>query len=108
MKPPAYSPVFAALYAPLCDIARAHGYALVVHGTMQLDFDLVAIPWTEQATEPKELVLAIAKRLDLLNDTFGTGIDPTPEIKPHGRLAWLLYFGCGAQIDLSVMPRQKT
>lgn len=105
MKPPAYSPVFASLYAPLCELARSHGYALAVHGTMALDFDLVAIPWTDQASSAHELVLAIAERLNLLSDTFGTGVDPAPELKPHGRKAWLLYFGCGAQIDLSVMPR---
>lgn len=105
MKQPNYSPVFAALYTPLCEIARELGYALAVHGTMALDFDLVAIPWTDQAVSGEELVQVLSKRLDLLSDTFGTGVDKTFEAKPHGRRAWLLYFGCGAQIDLSIMPR---
>ncbi len=28
-----------------------------------------------------------------------------PEIKPHGRKAWLLIMGNGAAFDISVMPK---
>lgn len=51
MKQPNFSPVFASLYTGLCAIARSNGYALTVHGTLNLDFDLVAIPWTDEAVE---------------------------------------------------------
>lgn len=74
---------------------------------MNLDFDLVAIPWTDQAIEPEDLIELIADRCNLLTDQeFGTGIyQKAPEIKPHGRLAWLIIIGSGAALDISVMPK---
>ena len=109
MKQPNFSPVFASLYTGLCAIARSNGYALTVHGTLNLDFDLVAIPWTEQAVEPIELIEAMAERLNLYGGQMFEGVhSKKPEIKPHGRLAWLLMFGSGANIDISVMPRLVT
>ncbi|HCM30577.1 MAG TPA: hypothetical protein DIC32_02045 [Acinetobacter radioresistens] len=107
MKQATFSPVFASMYCGLCDIARNNGYALTVHGTMNLDFDLVAIPWTDQAIEPEDLIKLIADRCNLLTgQEFGTGIyQQDAEIKPHGRLAWLIIVGSGAALDISVMPK---
>jgi len=55
--PPSYSPVYAAaLYPELAAVFRAHGYALAVHGSLQRDFDLVAIPWVEAPSLPTEVI----------------------------------------------------
>ena len=82
-------------------VAREHGYALTVHGSMARDFDFVAIPWTEEATPAEELVAAIIKACGTI---FRQGEeDATP--KPHGRRAWQLHLCGGPYIDLSVMPR---
>ncbi len=105
MKSPNFSPIFASMYCGLCEVAREHGYALTVHGTMSLDFDLVAIPWTDEAVEPQELVNELANLMGLCAGELFEGVSASPELKPHGRLAWLLQFGSGAQIDLSVMPK---
>ena len=29
----------------LCDVAREMGYALALHGSMNRDMDLIAVPW---------------------------------------------------------------
>ena len=105
MKPANFSPIFASMYCGLCSVARDHGYALTVHGTMSLDFDVVAIPWTEEAVEPQELVDALSNLMNLCAGELFEGVSTSPEVKPHGRLAWLLQFGSGAQIDLSIMPK---
>lgn len=122
MREPSRAPFYAGLYPGLCDIARAHGYALAVHGSMQRDLDLIAAPWTEQAGSADLLVEAIRQHLGALG--FGELLefesklppDRAAEIvartkdadhstKPHGRRAWSLYLACGSYIDLSVMPR---
>lgn len=46
MKPPTRAPFFACIYHGLCDVARARGYALAIHGTVTSDLDLIAVPWT--------------------------------------------------------------
>jgi len=126
MKPPARGPVFACLYPGLCDIARRHGYALAIHGTVVTDLDLIAVPWTPDAADAITLKNALLDHIgacgyrDLLRNGGNglseehieqivqnekcTGPDDS-EAKPHGRLAWNLYLEAGGKVDLSVMPK---
>jgi hypothetical protein len=110
---PSYALVYAALLPRLQEIAREHGYALTVHGSMATDMDLVAAPWVEDASDPEVLVRAIATVVGC--DMNQPGL-PNPGKKPHGRLVWTLLFDVleyggfglsGPYIDLSVMPRKK-
>lgn len=131
MKPPTRAPFFACLYHGLCDIARKHGYALTIHGTVTRDLDLVAIPWTNEAVDAVTLRDALMAHIgavdyegltrrqfpdnpDLVkqiveNDRNRPGREPHDAdgacLKPHGRRAWNLYMDFGAKVDLSVMPR---
>lgn len=123
MKPPTRAPFFACLYHGLCDVARKHGYALSIHGTVTTDLDLVAIPWTDAAAPAEVVVSALREHIgacgyaDLLrrNGLCEDHVQQIlarnepgskePEIKPHGRRAWNLYMDAGAKVDLSVMPR---
>lgn len=107
MKAPTFSPVFASMYVGLCELARENGYALTVHGTMNLDFDLVAIPWTDNAIEEHKLAKLIAEQLNMFAGVGFEKFHETPVIKPHGRLSWILYFGSHAYIDLSIMSRNR-
>jgi hypothetical protein len=93
---------YASLLPALKDEARQHGYALALHGSLQRDMDLIAVPWVENAASEKELVEAICKRAN----AFPVAGD-SPKKKPHGRSAWSLYFGGHPYIDLCVMPIVK-
>lgn len=104
MKPATFAPAYVSLYPALCDLARQRGYALAIHGTVSRDFDLVAVPWTDQAVDAEELVTAIAERCHAIYDVFGTGITGG-EVRPHGRRSWFILLGSGSGIDISVMPR---
>lgn len=96
------SPFGALAFLPgVVDVARAHGYALTVHGSLARDFDFVAIPWTEDARPAEELAEAIRARVG----GFVHPPEEFPRHKPHGRLAWSIHLGSGPYIDLSVMPR---
>ncbi|PZU95594.1 MAG: hypothetical protein DI527_00870 [Chelatococcus sp.] len=103
-------------YARVFTIARCvawqEGYALVMHGSFTRDLDLIAIPWTDRATDAEHLVKRVALALDdlaLLIKKSGAPSQATQ--KPHGRLAWTLTFktfGDPRFVDLSVMPRLKS
>jgi len=91
--------------------ARACGYAIGVHGSMERDLDLIAAPWTDDAAAPLAVVKAIQAAI-----TAGVGDcyrSAEVEQKPHGRLTWVLHFqnavettnGAYPFVDLSVMPR---
>ncbi len=98
MKPANLSPVYCALYPALAEIARKHGYAMAIHGTMARDFDLICIPWVETPSKPEEVVAEITA-------TYATTDITNPGYKHHGRLAYSVCFGFGEFFaDLSFMP----
>jgi len=92
------APMYANLLPTMRDIARTHGYALAVHGSMMRDMDVVAIPWVKDASEPQELVDAFAKAIAFLH------VDDEPTIKEHGRMVWTMAFPGECFVDLSIMP----
>ena len=98
--PPSYAPVYAAaLYPDLAVVAREHGYALAVHGSLRRDFDLICIPWVESPSSPRDVVEAFVSGFAIRE----VGGEPTT--KEHGRTAYTLAVGFGERaIDLSFMP----
>lgn len=103
---------FARLATPLQRKARRLGYALLVHGSLARDIDMVAIPWTEDAAAAEELVAALIKTARRHNDgvAFLAPGQKLPVRKPHGRRCWSIFVQeeHGTYVDLSVMPRRGT
>lgn len=102
MKPATFAPAYCALYPELAELARSHGYALAVHGSLSRDFDLIAVPWGEKPSDPYFLVKAIEER-------FTIRMIGGPEVKAHGRIAYSLSIGFGhCAVDLSFTPIAET
>jgi hypothetical protein len=95
--PKTNAPLYANAYATLVPIARAHGYALAVHGSMARDLDLIAVPWVAKPSTPAELVAAFEKSF------FFMHVDAEPTVKEHGRLCYTLAWPGECFMDLSVM-----
>lgn len=98
---------YAVTFAKIREVAREHGYALCLHGSLQRDLDVVAVPWVEEASEEEALIKAIVES----SGGFVTSGDPV-ENKPHGRRGWKIHFGGHAEgaaryIDLSVMQKVR-
>lgn len=91
--------------------AKDLGYAIAIHGTMNRDFDLLAVPWTENASDAISLVKMIAETVsgyiigEKVNESGQISEEPTKQ--PHGRLSWNICWGGKPFIDLSVMPRKE-
>jgi hypothetical protein len=108
--PPRPAASYALLYPHFCEAVRPLGYALTLHGSMNTDMDLVAVPWVDNAAEPEDVVKAIRDRIS----GFG-GWDSDPgKLMPHGRRGWLIWFkdielpfGGRCHIDLSIIPKIK-
>lgn len=98
MKAASYAAVYCALYPELAEVCRSHGYALAVHGSMQRDFDVIAIPWVESPSEPDAVVAEITKRFVLRQ--IGD-----PDTTFHGRRRYTLSIGFGeCAVDMQFMP----
>ena len=109
MRAPTIAPAYAGLYPGLCEVAREHGYALAIHGSLEHDMDVVAIPWVENPSDAETLVQAMWGRVKWLSCRHDEFPNQATE-KPHGRRSWffpLLQAPPGegrSGIDLSVMP----
>jgi hypothetical protein len=102
------APWYAMAYTKLDRIAWRHGYALALHGSMARDLDLVAIPWTDDASSPEKLIAAFVRFIVSGAEIHYKASGVKPTIKPHGRLAYVLAIGFdGHYIDLSIMPRRN-
>lgn len=80
-------------------LAREVGYAIGIHGSLKRDFDLIAVPWVDDAVDEFDFILHMKKGLKA--DLIGS------EKKPHGRFGIVLQIKDGyfKNIDMSIMPR---
>jgi hypothetical protein len=89
------------------NVAREHGYALAVHGSLARDIDLIAVPWRESVADA-EVLMADLKGVTV--GLFGRArLDPSEgwEEKPQGRRAKSIHVYCDGHFfyfDVSVMP----
>jgi len=90
--------IYAACLPGIQDIAAKHCYAIAVHGSIQTDMDLIAVPWVDNADPAVNLINSIALSLKIYGGTTPHG----PEQKTHGRMVWTIPMGCGLQLDVSV------
>ena len=97
---PSYAPIYlAGVYPKIAKVCVENGYALAVHGSMQKDFDLIAIPWTERAVTVRKLLNAIERSLALK-------FDRKPKKRIHGRVAYTMHLSYGScYLDFSVFPK---
>ena len=94
-KNPDFVQIFAILYPDLKRVANDHGYCLSLHGSMVTDFDLVLTAWCEDAKPTIDVLNAIK---EVIHYQAGLGMG---EIKPHGRIAWVVPFA-SSWLDISV------
>jgi len=92
--------------------AKEAGYALTIHGTLNRDIDIVAIPWSEyQAWDKDALINALCGAVRGVTGRCNHYSNEEWTAKPHGRFAKIMLAWCGestATLDLSVMPAIQT
>lgn len=103
MKDPNYAPMYCALYPGLAEIARSHGYALAVHGSLARDMDIICIPWADEVSDPEAVVKDITSEYHIRVVQNPDGSNAV--YKNHGRLVYTITVGFGeCFIDLSFTP----
>ena len=122
-KPKHINPgLYAILFEQLKDIAKLFGYNLVIHGSLNRDLDLIAIPWDDNCCFTKEQLMIKEFQVYL------TGIEETKPndevhytILPGGRHSytielnrgnrhgeWVRFEDCQYYLDISVTPFIKS
>jgi hypothetical protein len=99
----------------LKEIAREYGYNLVLHGSMDRDLDLIAIPWTDAPRAELELIKAFD--LYLRGTCYADGSEEIGYMHselPGGRSSYVINLNRGTKwnnftddqwyVDISVTP----
>ena len=112
-KPRKPRPIFYAhVYQQLQEIGREHGYNLLIHGSMNRDMDLVAVPWVNDPKPHLELLQQIEKHL---NGVYHTEISEYLfTMLPGGRSSYVINLNRGGRfngyvdeqyyLDISITP----
>jgi hypothetical protein len=99
----------------LMNIAKEHGYNLVVHGSMSRDFDLVAIPWIDEPKSHIEMLDAFCEFLGVrIPYTDNHGRDYQYSLLGGGRSSYVINLNRGGRfngyldaeyyLDISITP----
>lgn len=82
--------LYAFYYEAIKGIGLKYGYNIVLHGSMNRDLDLIAIPWQKEIGDKKQMMQDICDCLDgfILEET--EEIRKEFRIKYHGRECWVI------------------
>ena len=71
----------AKIFPIMRETAKAHGYALAVHGSLVRDIDIIAIPWEERCSDHWTIYAALVASIGGREDYRGW------RKRPHNRMA---------------------
>ena len=119
--------LYAFYFEIIKEIGLKYGYNIVLHGSINRDLDLIAIPWQEQVLDKDDMVDEISNTIGGSVMMFDRSIDDLEgkrfTIRPHGRMCYIIninrdfklkYDGIKSEIlnysspqyyiDISIMP----
>lgn len=107
--------LYAMYFLQLKEIALKYGYNLVIHGSMNRDLDLVAIPWQEEIKGHLDMIMEMCHYLGgwIEGAEFGGKWYPCA-VTHHGRMQYVINLNRGGKrtnyedpqyyVDISVIP----
>lgn len=108
--------LYAMFYEHLKQIAQEYGYNLVIHGSLNRDLDLVAIPWVDNPRSEQDMIKEFQKHLTGITITKPDG-NVEYSILPGGRHSFVIQLNRGNKhgewmrfedreyyLDISVTP----
>jgi hypothetical protein len=95
MKPIQVKPgLYTMFYEYLKQIALYYGYNLVIHGSMQRDLDLIAIPWVDNPGSEQKMIQEFQEYLTGIHTTDPQGNIPFT-VLPGGRHSFIIELNRG-------------
>ncbi len=86
--------LYAFYFEHIKQIGLNYGYNIVLHGSMNRDLDLVAIPWSEQLGDKEQMIEDIATVIGgnilMQNRSVDNEHGDRYSEKPHGRIVYII------------------
>lgn len=96
---------YASMYEDIRKCAMDLGWAVALHGSLASDMDVMAMPWTDTATNFETLVVAIVSLFDKNEMVHHRSIDYFS--KPHGRTVATIPIWEDFYLDISTIDTRK-
>lgn len=93
---------YAAMWNDLRQAALDKGWALALHGSLASDMDIMAMPWTECATNPDEMIKALRECFTDCED-----ITVSKNEMPNNRMVYTLSVWADFYLDINIMRVNK-
>lgn len=91
---------YASLWPDLREAALDCGWALGLHGSLANDMDIMAMPWTEEAIHPLEMILKLKKCFS------DTKINVSETKMPNNRMVYTLSIWADFYLDINIISQQ--
>jgi hypothetical protein len=108
---------YAHCFAGLQEIAKEKGYNLLIHGSMNRDMDLVAVPWVDEPSTHADLLMAFTAFLGVPYLTDTNDVPHHFSLLPGGRSSYIIDLNRGGRfngyqdeqyyLDISITPLYK-
>ena len=99
---------YAALYPSLCKSVAECGWALGLHGSIHSDLDIMAMPWTDTATDADTMVEKLINDNLCGNNISRLAFSKDTTSKPNGRVVYTIPIFADFYIDLNVIQRDDS
>jgi hypothetical protein len=94
---------YATIYEDLKRVAKECGWAVALHGSLNNDMDIMAMPWVEGAEPVEELIKGIS---DLFVDNPFHHMNGEPyKNKPNGRVVYTIHIFKDFYLDINIIQR---
>lgn len=98
----------ASFYACILDdlkiAALSCGWALGIHGSLQNDMDIMAMPWTEDAADAKTLIKSLS---ECFNGNIFVEMNENPIYKPNNRVVYVMRIWKDWYLDINVIEFER-
>ena len=99
------SAFYACMWDDIRQCAMDCGWAVALHGSLTSDMDIMAMPWTNEATSFEQLIEEIKNLFEHNELAHHSTIHYYS--KPHGRIVATIPIWWDFYLDISTMPRKE-
>lgn len=93
---------YAIIWPDIMAAAMEKGWALGLHGSLQSDMDIMAMPWTEKASSPDEMIESI--RGVFTDPIGGIEFDTKKHLdKPNSRVVYTIPIWADLYLDINII-----
>jgi len=98
---------YAAIYGDLREKAIECGWALGLHGSLNSDMDIMAMPWTEDATDADTMISRLSECFYNDDNKMLFPVEKHENEKPNGRIVYIISIWSDFYLDINIIGNSK-